>query len=729
MSILQISARRISLMFLALFLTISLSRAGEGMWLPFLLKALNESEMKAMGMKMRADDIYSVNHGSLKDAVVHFGGFCTGELVSDQGLLLTNHHCGYDAIQAHSTLENNYIRDGFWAKDLSEEMPNPGLFATFIVRIDDVSSKAFEGVLEQMQPAEKKSIIERNLNTIKSSALKESWQEVFIKPFFEGNQYFLFVTETYKDVRYVGSPPESIGKFGGDTDNWVWPRHNADFSVFRIYAGPDNKPAEYSPDNKPYKPKHFFPISLAGVKEGDFTLVFGFPGRTNEYLPSSAIAQTADIIDPARIGVRDISLGIMDRHMRSDEDARLAYFTKYSGIANSWKKWIGEVQGLKSKKVVQEKEKQEAAFTTQLGKDKALSEAYSGVLPQMKTLYAELDTIVANRVLLGEVIGGSNVEIFLLTAYADRLVKSYKDGGEDGFRKMEARITPVLETFFRKYRVAIDQELFVALTQHLSDHLSPQYKPDILTTGRNGSSFEDWATDVFQHTMLTQQESFTMAVAQGGESFTKAMESDRAYQVFLQLKKVMDEQLSPAFNSINDKLLPLQKDYVAAQMAAYPDRRFWPDANSTLRVAYGQVEPYAPRDGMTYKTQTYLDGIMEKYKPGDYEFDVDPRLIALYEKKDYGPYGENGKMPVCFIASNHTTGGNSGSPAIDAHGNLIGINFDRVWEGTMSDLYYDESICRNIMVDIRYVLFVMDKLAGASNLVNEMTLVHAKKRK
>lgn len=729
MSILQISARRISLMFLALFLTISLSRAGEGMWLPFLLKALNESEMKAMGMKMRADDIYSVNHGSLKDAVVHFGGFCTGELVSDQGLLLTNHHCGYDAIQAHSTLENNYIRDGFWAKDLSEEMPNPGLFATFIVRIDDVSSKAFEGVLEQMQPAEKKSIIERNLNTIKSSAMKESWQEVFIKPFFEGNQYFLFVTETYKDVRYVGSPPESIGKFGGDTDNWVWPRHNADFSVFRIYAGPDNKPAEYSPDNKPYKPKHFFPISLAGVKEGDFTLVFGFPGRTNEYLPSSAIAQTADIIDPARIGVRDISLGIMDRHMRSDEDARLAYFTKYSGIANSWKKWIGEVQGLKSKKVVQEKEKQEAALTTQLGKDKALSEAYSGVLPQMKTLYAELDTIVANRVLLGEVIGGSNVEIFLLTAYADRLVKSYKDGGEDGFRKMEARITPVLETFFRKYRVAIDQELFVALTQHLSNHLSPQYKPDILTTGRNGSSFEDWAIDVFQHTMLTQQESFTMAVAQGGESFTKAMESDRAYQVFLQLKKVMDEQLSPAFNSINDKLLPLQKDYVAAQMAAYPDRRFWPDANSTLRVAYGQVEPYAPRDGMTYKTQTYLDGIMEKYKPGDYEFDVDPRLIALYEKKDYGPYGENGKMPVCFIASNHTTGGNSGSPAIDAHGNLIGINFDRVWEGTMSDLYYDESICRNIMVDIRYVLFVMDKLAGASNLVNEMTLVHAKKRK
>lgn len=324
-------------------------------------------------------------------------------------------------------------------------------------------------------------------------------------------------------MRYVGSPPETIGKFGGDTDNWVWPRHNADFSVFRIYAGPDNKPAEYSPDNKPYKPKHFFPISLDGVKEGDFTLVFGFPGRTNEYLPSFAIEQTAEIIDPARIGVRDISLGIMDRHMRGDEDVRLAYFTKYSGLANSWKKWIGEVQGLKSKKVVQEKEKQEAAFTAQLEKDKTLNDAYGDVLPQMKTLYAELNTIVANRVLLGEVIGGSNVEVFLLAAYADRLVKSYKDGGEEAFRKMGARLLPVLETFFSKYRIAIDQELFVALTQHLNAHLSPQYKPDVLTTGRNGASFEDWAAEIFNHTVLTQQESLTMVIAQGGDSFTKAM--------------------------------------------------------------------------------------------------------------------------------------------------------------------------------------------------------------
>ena len=725
----KISIRRISVLFLTFFLALSISRAGEGMWLPLLLKALNEAEMKSMGMKMSADDIYSVNHGSLKDAVVHFGGFCTGELVSDQGLLLTNHHCGYDAIQAHSTLENNYIKDGFWATDLSKELPNPGLFATFIVRIDDVTSQALAGIQDQMEPAERKSIIERNLNTIKSGALKESWQEAFIKPFFEGNQYFLFVTETYKDVRYVGSPPESIGKFGGDTDNWVWPRHNADFSVFRIYAGPDNKPAEYSPDNKPYKPKHYFPISLNGVKEGDFTLVFGFPGRTNEYLPSYAIEQTTEIIDPARIGVRDISLGIMDRHMRMDEDARLAYFAKYSGLANAWKKWIGEIQGLKSKNVVQVKENQEAAFTAQLGKNQQLNKTYGQVLPQMKTLYAELDTIIANRVLLGEVLGGSNVEIFLLTAYADRLVKSYKEGGEDGYRKMEDRILPLLEPFFRTYRVAIDQELFVALTHHLHDHLATQYRPDILTSGRNGSSFDTWGTEVFQQTVVTQQELFTTAIAKGGEYFTNAMASDQAYQVFMELKKVMDEQLSPKFNSINDKLQPLQKDYVAAQMATYPDRRFWPDANSTLRVAYGQVEPYAPRDGMTYKTQTYLDGVMEKYKPGDYEFDVDPRLIALYEKKDYGPYGENGKMPVCFIASNHTTGGNSGSPAIDAQGNLIGINFDRVWEGTMSDLYYDESICRNIMVDIRYVLFIIDKLAGASNLVKEMTLIHSKKQK
>lgn len=717
---------RISGVIFVLIVSVFSVFAGEGMWLPLLLKSLNEAEMKSMGMKMNAEDIYSVNQGSLKDAVVHFGGFCTGELISDKGLLLTNHHCGYDAIQGHSTLEKNYIKNGYWAKNKAEELPNPGLFATFIIRIDDVTAQAMTGVDVGMEPAQKQAAIDRNLNLIKQNATRESWQDVFTRSFFEGNQYFLFVTETYNDVRYVGSPPESIGKFGADTDNWVWPRHTGDFSVFRIYAGPDNKPAEYSPDNKPMKPRHFFPVSLDGIEEGDFTLVFGFPGRTNQYLPSFAVEQTVEIIDPARIGVRNISLGIMDQHMRSDEDVRLAYSAKYAGISNSWKKWIGEVLGLKSKKAVMVKEGQEADFTELIGKNKDLKDAYCHLLPDMKLLYQELDPIIKNRTILGEVIGGSNVEIFFLAAYADRLVKAYRDNGVSGYSTMESKTLAALENFYREYRVGVDQELFSALTAHLENNLSKEYIADVLASKPATLSFDEWTEQVYKNTLLTDQQLFTDAIRQGGAAFSKAMETDQAYLAFLGMKKVMDEKLSPTYNLLTTKIQPLQKDYVTALMAAYPDRRFWADANSTMRVSYGQVEPYAPRDGMSYKTQTYLDGIMEKYKPGDYEFDVHPKLIELYEEKDYGPYGENGKMPVCFIASNHTTGGNSGSPAIDAHGNLIGINFDRVWEGTMSDLYYDRSICRNIMVDVRYVLFVIDKFAGAKHLIREMKIVHPK---
>lgn len=711
---------------MALLLSAAPVLAGEGMWLPLLLKSLNEAEMKAMGMKMSAEDIYSVNHGSLKDAVVLFGGFCTGELISDEGLLLTNHHCGYDAIQSHSTLEKNYLKDGYWARNHQEELPNPGLYATFIVRMENVSDQAFEGLTDAMTPAERQAQIDKNLLAVRNSAQRETWQEAMTRSFFEGNQYYLFITETYRDVRYVGSPPESIGKFGADTDNWVWPRHTGDFSLFRIYAGPDNKPAEYSPDNKPLKQKHFFPVSMDGVQDGDFTLVFGFPGRTNQYLPSFAVQQTADIIDPARIEVRNISLGIMDKNMRASEDVRLAYAAKYASLANAWKKWIGEVQGLHSKHAVPVKEKQESEFAKALARDKKLNDKYGSLLPEMKALYSQMDTIVKNRTMLAEVISGSNVEIFLMAAYADRLIKAYQSNGEKGYSEAVQRLVPTLEGFYKEYRKEVDLQLFAALTSHLSENLSPQYRPEALKGMSTEMDFSQWTNEVFANTRLTDQSSFVDLIEQGGDSLTKSMDADKAYQVFMALKKVMDDQLSAPFNMINQQILPKQKEYVAALMAVYPDRRFWPDANSTLRVAYGQVEPYAPKDGMTYKTQTYLEGIMEKYIPGDYEFDVHPKLIELYEKKDYGPYSDHGKMPVCFIASNHTTGGNSGSPAIDAYGNLIGLNFDRVWEGTMSDLYYDKSICRNIMVDARYILFIIDKFAGAGHLVKEMKLVHPK---
>jgi hypothetical protein len=694
--------------------------AGEGMWLPLLLKSLNEAEMKSMGMKMSAEDIYSVNQGSLKDAIVHFNGGCTAEVISDQGLILTNHHCGYGAIQNHSTLEDYYLRDGFWAKSLAEELPNPGYFAQFIVSMHDVTHLVLAGVTDAMTAAERQSMIDVNSKSATSSIQKESWQEISVKPFYDGLQYYAFVTETYKDVRLVGAPPESIGKFGADTDNWVWPRHTGDFAVFRIYAGPDNKPAEYSADNKPLKPRHYLPISMDGIEEGDFTLVFGFPGKTTQYLPSFAVAQTIDILDPARVGVRNLSLGIMDKHMRQDEGVRLAYSSKYAGLSNSWKKWIGEMQGLKSTRGVAKKEKQEMEFNKKLQSNPAWQAAYGDLLPKMKKVYADLDPILHNRTIMAEVIGGGNIELFKLTALADRLAKAYKDNGDTGYNTAAARAKDQLTAFFKDYRKDIDMEVFNALMEFIALKVDHQYLPPSIINK------EATAASIFGTSILADQQVLTAALDKGGASFTAALSNDPAYQLYLTLKGVMDKQLTPALIAGNDQLTILQKNYMAALIEVNPEKRYWPDANSTLRVTYGQVEPFSPKDGMMYKTQTYLDGVMEKYVPGDYEFDVPAKLIELYEKKDYGPYGENGKMPLAFIASNHTTGGNSGSPAIDASGNLIGINFDRVWEGTMSDLYYDKSLCRNIMVDIRYVLFIIDKLGGAGYLVDEMTLVHPK---
>lgn len=714
------SLNRLLLGFL-LFIATSLSMlAGEGMWLPLLLKSLNEAEMKSMGMKMTAEDIYSINKGSLKDAIVHFNGGCTAEVISDKGLILTNHHCGYSAIQNHSTMEANHLQNGFWAANLVDEKPNPGYFAQFIVSMHDVTSLVLLGVTDAMKPSERQSMIDVNIKSAASTIQKEAWQEVTIKSFYDGLQYYAFVTETYKDVRLVGAPPLSMGAFGADTDNWVWPRHTGDFSVFRIYAGPDNKPAEYSPDNKPFKPRHFLPISLDGVKEGDFTLVFGFPGRTTQYLPSFAVAQTIDVIDPARIGVRDVSLGIMDKHMRSNPEVRLAYSSKYATISNYWKKWIGEVQGLKAKNAVAIKEKQEMEFNAKLQSNPTWKSKYAHVLPSLKALYAELDPIIKNRTLLGEVLGGANLEIFKVTALADRLVNAYKENGEAGYNTMAARAKDQLGGFFRNYRKEVDMELFDALMALVSTNVSPSFLPADFNAQQLSAS------TVYGNSVLADEQALRSAIDKGGNAFTTSLANDPLYQLYLSFKSVMDKQLTPAYNTFNDQIMALQKTYMQALIDVNPEKRYWPDANGTLRVTYGLVEPYSPRDGMMYKTQTYLDGVMEKYVPGDYEFDVHPKLIELYEKKDYGVYGENGKMPVAFIASNHTTGGNSGSPAIDAYGNLIGINFDRVWEGTMSDLYYDRSLCRNIMVDVRYVLFVIDKFAGAGYLLDEMKLVHPK---
>lgn len=710
-----------------IFLCISkaTTHAGEGMWLPLFLKSLNEAEMHDLGMKISAEDIYSVNKGSLKDAIVHFGGFCTSELISSNGLLLTNHHCGYGQIQAHSSVDNNYLKNGFWAMNQSEELQNPGLSATFINEILDVSVMALEGVTENMTTEQRQSTIDINLEAIKNSLVLADYQEVSIKPFYNGNQYFAFIKTTYRDVRLVGAPPESIGKFGADTDNWVWPRHTGDFALFRIYAGPDNLPADPSPDNKPYQPKHYLPVSTDGVSEGDFTLVFGFPGRTQQYLPTPAVKEIIEVSDPAKIEIREKALNILDKYMRKDEATKIQYASKFARIANYWKKWIGEVTGLKKTNALVKKQKFEKEFLYKLPKDSPSRD----ILPEFDRLYKERAPYAFVKDYYGEVTG-RNIELMRIAGIAQRLVSTYEQGGTEAYEGFKNRVLNFLEGFYKDYNPEIDREVFAALTELYAEKVGNKYTPAVLQNmaPQVYTNYAALSEDFYNETSFTDKSNMMAILDAAPEVAVAKLKQDPVYQLSAAWKNLYTNEVDMPYKAISHQIDSLQRVYMAALMSAFPDRRFYPDANSTMRVTYGQVASYSPTDAVTYNPVTYLDGVMEKYKPGDYEFDVDKKLLDLFEEKDFGPYADksNGKMPVCFIGTNHTTGGNSGSPAIDAHGNLIGLNFDRAWEGTMSDINYDPSICRNIMVDARYILFIIDKFAGAKHLVDEMTLVRPK---
>lgn len=699
------------------------SHADEGMWLPQLLAHLNEKQMKGMGMKITAADIYSINKGSLKDAIVSFGGFCTGEVISSKGLVLTNHHCGFDAVQNHSTLEHNYIKDGFWAKNYGEELPNQGLFVTFIVRIDDVTKAILNGVTAGMSERDRQSQIDKNIAELRKNVKKETWQESLVRPFFEGNQYFLFVTETYKDVRLVGAPPSSIGNFGKDTDNWMWPRHTGDFSMFRIYAGKDNKPADYSPDNVPYTPKKSLTISLKGLKEGDFTMVFGFPGRTTEYLHSAAVEQIMTVNDPAKIAVREKALSVIDGFMRNDEQIKIQYAAKYAGIQNSYKKWQGEVMGLTSSNAVGKKKLYEAEFQKRVSS----RPEWAGLLKDLEALYNDIKPYGQARDYFSEIIG--RIELFTITGQLNTLITAYDKDGEKGVQQKAGGVKNSLESLYKEYNTAVDKKLFEALMEIYVQKQDPQYVSPLLKEWltQSGNSFETLSDKVFSASPIRNRDDIKALLGKPVADMIGILKENLLLKLYNDLFKTYQAQVQTKLNEIQPKINKLQRTYMEAQMAVFKEKTFYPDANSTLRVTYGNVKGYNARDAVAYDYYTYLDGVMEKYKPGDYEFDVPEKLITLYKSKDYGPYGINGKMPVCFIARNHTTGGNSGSPALDAYGNLVGLNFDRAWEGTMSDINYDPSICRNIMVDIRYVLFIVDKYAGAGHLVKEMNLTGLRK--
>ena len=689
---------------LLLFITLQVSAQQGGMWIPSLLEGMNEQEMADLGSKLTAKDIYDVNNSSLKDAIGHFNGGCTSEVISPKGLILTNHHCGYSQIQSHSSLENDYLKDGFWAMSLEEELPNPGLFIEFIVRIEDVTTQVLNGVTEEMTEKEKQSTISKNSNAFEAEVKKEAWQDTKIKSFYKGNQYFLFVTERFNDIRLVGAPPSSIGKFGSDTDNWVFPRHTGDFSMFRIYADKDNRPAEYSTDNVQYKPKHFLPISLDGVEEGDFTMVFGFPGTTDEYLPAVAIEHITKEYNPSNIAIREAALEVIDKNMKASDDIRIKYASKQARIANAWKKWIGENLGIEKSNAVEERRAFEATFTKAL-KEKGLEEKYGNILPQFDVLYEKFADINIKRRSFIEVFIVTN-ELMNMTFRAYQFEQAVTQNPE-AFDKAKESIESTLTGVHKNYNAKVDKGVFV--------NVMPFYTDNVDAT-------------IYDKTAFVNLDAALKLFDGSAEEVLKNLNNDAAYAYAKPMIDNFYNVINPEFQVENELITALETEYMTALMIALPDARYFPDANSTLRVTYGQVRGYSPKDAVYYMPVSYLDGVIEKYVPGDYEFDVPQKLIDLYEAKDYGQYADtNGKVPVCFLGTNHTTGGNSGSPAIDAHGNLVGLNFDRVWEGTMSDMNYDPEICRNIMVDMRYVLFIVDKYAGATRLIDEMKLVHPKK--
>ena len=694
--------------FIFIFIINPISRADEGMLIPSLIAAF-ESEMKAKGMKLSAKDIYNVNSSSLKDAIFHFNGGCTSELVSEKGLLLTNHHCGYSQIQSHSSLENDYIKYGFWAKNLSEELPNPGLTATRIVRIEDVTDGILKGINEKLKPKQKDSIVKANMNAILAKAMKNNHYEAEIKAFNYGNDYYMLVKETFFDVRFVGTPPNSIGKFGGDTDNWVWPRHTGDFSVFRVYADADNKPAPYSKENKPYKPLHYLPISMNNRKEGDFTMVYGFPGKTEQHVISSYLKFIIEKERPARIKMREKSLGVIDGAMKNSDEVRIKYAAKQARIANAWKKWIGQIDGLKRMDAISVKNEQEKNYTSKAKTDFNWSKKYGNLTSQMNQLVKdeEMSEFKYSMAVEYFYVG---TEYFKLIRSIDPFLKNLEYYETEEELNIEInKLKKQAENHFKNYDCEIDRIIFKSQTKEYLKQIG--IRSDINTD------------EVFLTSVFTSKERYLEFLDKIEKKGLKILSKDKAYQHYnFFYDKFISEDL-PAYKKFKSKMNGLLKQYVKGKHEMFPNKNHWPDANSTMRISYGQLEGSNPADGVNYIEHTTLDGVIAKYNSGNPDFEILPRMIELHQEKNYGNYAQEGDLWVCFTGSNHTTGGNSGSPVIDANGNLMGLNFDRSWESTMSDYMFNPNRCRNIVVDIRYVLWVMDIYSNAGHLVEEMTLI------
>ncbi len=713
--------KKFLLLFCALTIIMS-AKADEGMWLPSLVHKLNINEMQQMGCELSADDIYNINNSSLKDAVVALDrGSCTGELISAKGLMLTNHHCGFGEIQAHSSVEHDYLKDGFWAKSYDEELPNPGKTASFLIRVEDVTEKVLGGLEDDLSFDERKAKIQKRSFEIQRDAIKGTHYDAKVQALLKGNRYFLFVYETFRDIRLVGAPPASIGKFGGDTDNWMWPRHTGDFSLFRVYCGPDGKPADYSEENVPYEPKHHLPISLKGYEEGDFAMVMGYPGSTNRYKSSIGINYTMTVTNPVRVEVRKKKLEILKKYMGSSQKARIQYASKYARSSNYYKYSIGQNKGLKALDVINKKEGIEDEFTKWVNKNEDRKEKYGEALELIKYAYEDLEDEKAYEYMSESMVRGPEIFYFAQTGKG---IAAALESDTNGSRlqMVTEKMKMKLEEFFKDYNAATDEKVTAALLKIFYKNVEPIYHPDffsIVKTKYKGD-FDAYVADMFKKTIFSSKETMVEFL---DNPKLKTLKKDPAYIASSSIFKTLD-MIGEKMSSTTNELLTGRRLFVAGLMEMHKDKSFYPDANSTMRLTYGTVGDYIPRDAVHYDYFTTLKGYIEKEKPGDAEFHVPEKLKELYYAGDYGQYADkDGTLHTCFITNNDITGGNSGSPVINGKGELIGCAFDGNWEAMSGDIAFEPELQKCINADIRFILWTIDKFAGATHLIDEMTIV------
>ena len=706
----------------ALFLTFFRTEANEGMWLPLHIKRLNQVDMEKMGLKLSADEIYSVNNSSLKDAIASLGGFCTAEVISKEGLLLTNHHCAFGAIQSHSTVQNDYLSEGFWAATKEDEKPNEGLYARFLVKMEDVTKTILAGVNDSTSEDERKNIINNAIAALSASAKGDTHYDVEIKSFFEGNEYYMFLYETYNDVRLVGAPPSSIGKFGGDTDNWMWPRHTGDFALFRVYMSPDGKPADYAPENIPLKPKHHLPISLDGVQENDFAMVMGYPGSTDRYLTSFGVDMAVEQSNPIRVKIREKRLSILKKDMEANDDVRIKYASKYAGVSNYWKYYIGQSQGLKRLNVLQDKTEIEEEFKSWVNEKPERAAIYGDVLEDIEEAYGNIEANNVPHIYMLEAAFGTEILPFSFAFSGLKNLLDEKETSQEKIKELSASLREKAKKHFKNYNAPTDRKIVAALLKMYYEDVDPKKHPEVFKQieGKYKGDFDKWADDLFANSMFDNKEAVEAFL---DNPKSKVLEKDPAFQTTKSLMENYYMNVSPSLKGEYAVLEKANRLFVRGLREMNPDIDYYPNANSTLRLSFGDVGSYEPKDGVVYKHYTTLEGVMEKEVPDNEEFIVPEKLKALYKAKDYGRYGQGGEMVVGFITDNDITGGNSGSPVLNAHGELIGTAFDGNWEAMSGDIAFEPNLQRCISVDIRYVLFIIDKFAGAEHLVDEMTLV------